>query len=101
MRTSNTQARKFSSTVGKIVMALIFASMIGGISIAPAFGKDNDKRQGYYERGHDRGRRMYQYQPPHRYYYHPQPVYAPPPVYYAPAPYQSPGISLVFPIRIH
>ncbi len=37
MRTSNTRARKFRSTVGKIVMALVFASMIGGISIAPAF----------------------------------------------------------------
>jgi uncharacterized membrane protein len=38
MRTSNTRARKFSSTVVKILMALVFASMIGGISIAPAFG---------------------------------------------------------------
>jgi hypothetical protein len=38
MRTSNTRARKFSSTVVKILMALVFASMIGGISGAPAFG---------------------------------------------------------------
>jgi hypothetical protein len=86
-------------------MALIVASMIGGISIAPAFG-DNDRREGYrgqghYERGHDRGRRMYQYQRPGPYYYHPAPVYAPPPVVYEPYPYQSPGINLVFPIRIH
>ena len=44
MRTSNTRTRKFSSTVGTIVMALVVASMIGGISIAPAFGKDHDKR---------------------------------------------------------
>ena len=51
MRTSNTRARKFSSTVGKIVMALVFASMIGGISIAPAFGRDNDRREGHHERG--------------------------------------------------
>lgn len=99
MGTSNTRARKFSSTVGKIVMALVFTSMIGGIFISPAFGRDNDRRKGSYERGHDRGRRMYQYQPPRRYY--PAPVYAPPPVFYAPAPYQSPGISLIFPIRIH
>ena len=38
MRTSNTRARKFSSTVVKILMALVLASMIGGISTAPAFG---------------------------------------------------------------
>ena len=38
MRTSNTHARKFSWTVVKVLMALVFASMIGGISIAPAFG---------------------------------------------------------------
>jgi hypothetical protein len=99
MRTSNTRAKKFSSTVGKIVMALVFASTIGGISIAPAFGKDkdNDRREGYREQGRDEhGRRAYQ--PPRRYYS--APVYAPPPVVYAPAPYQSPGISLVFPINI-
>jgi hypothetical protein len=80
-------------------MALVFASMIGGIPIAPAFAKDNHGGKGYYGHGHDRGRRMYRYQPSPRYY--PAPVYAPPPVFYAPAPYQSPGISLVFPIRIH
>ena len=99
MRTSNTRARKFSSTVAKIVMALVVASMIGGISIAPVFGKDHDKRQGYYERGHDRGRydRGWR-EPPRRYY--PEPVYAPPPVYYNPAPYQSPGINLIFPVHI-
>jgi hypothetical protein len=94
----NTQTRKFSSTVGRIVMALVFASMIGGISIAPAFGRDGDRREGYRDRGryehgrYDRGRRY------DRGYY--APVYAPPPVVYAPAPYQSPGISLVFPIHI-
>ena len=110
MRTSNTRASKFSSTVGKIVMALVFASMIGGISIAPAFGRDDDRREGYNAQGryaqgrYEQGRYVYVhgrrvYQPPRRYYY-PAPVYAPPPVVYAPAPYQSPGISLVFPIRI-
>ena len=106
MKTSNTRARKFSATAGKIVMALVFASMIGGIAIAPAFGKDKDKnkRGGYHEQGrneHDRyehGRR--EYQSSHRYYYYPAPVYAPPPVIYVPDPYQSPGIELVFPIII-
>ena len=33
-------------------------------------------------------------------YYYSEPVYAPPPVVYYPEPYQSPGISIVFPIRI-
>jgi hypothetical protein len=95
MRTSNTRARKSGSTVGKIVMALVFAALIGGTSITPAFGKDNDRghgRHGHRPHGHYRT-----YQP---YDYYPAPVYAPPPVFYAPVPYQSPGISLVFPIRI-
>ena len=95
--------KSFSSMVSKIVMALVFAAMIGGVYFAPAFGKDGNDRRGYntqaqhqqgrYEHGHyERGRYV-----PHT-YYHPQPVYAPPPVVYAPAP--SPGISLVFPIII-
>lgn len=98
MRTSNVRARKFSWTIGKILMALVFASMIGGISIAPAFGKDHDKGQGYYKHGrYGHGGRVYRSSP--RYYY-PAPVYAPPPVVYEPYPYQSPGISLFFPIHI-
>jgi len=78
--------------VGKIAMALVFASMIGGIYIAPAFG--DDRRGGHQERGrYEHGRRGY-----HPRTYYAAPVYAPPPVVYAPAP--SPGISLVFPIHI-
>ena len=103
MRTSNTRARKFTSTVGKIVMALVFASMIGGISIAPAFGRDDERRAPAYGRENDRRERYKEprrraYPPPRRYY--PAPVYAPPPVVYAPAPYQSPGITLFFPFHI-
>jgi hypothetical protein len=98
MRTSKTRVSNFSSAVGKIVMALVFVSMIGGIAITPAFA-DNHKRDGYRgEYRYEHGRRVY-YGPP-RHYYYPAPVYAPPPVIYAPAPYQSPGISLVFPIHI-
>jgi hypothetical protein len=90
MRTLNTRTRKFRSTAGRIVMALVVASMIGGISVAPAFGRD------YYERrGYNDNRRVY-----HRGYYRPR-VYAPPPVVvYDPYPYRSPGISLFFPINI-
>ena len=109
MRIWSAWTRKGISTAGKVVMVLVFASAIGGVFTAPAFGKDNDrndndrhnsdrhdndrhdkdKRQGYW----DHGRRVYQ--PPPRYY--PAPVYVPPPVVYSPAPYQSPGISLFFP----
>ncbi|MCG6537252.1 MAG: hypothetical protein L7F78_21710, partial [Syntrophales bacterium LBB04] len=98
MRTSNTPARKLCSTVGKIVMALVFVSMISGVAIAPAFGEDNDRGHDQRERGghgrHGHGRHVYR--PP----YYSEPVYAPPTVVYAPDPYQSPGISLVVPIHI-
>ena len=109
MKTSNTRTRKFSSTVGKMLMALVFASMIGGVFIAPAFGDDDDRRGGYgtggqyqhsqygdsrYEHGrYEHGQRGYQ----HRTYYS-EPVYAPPVDVYIPTP--SPGISLVFPIHV-
>lgn len=108
MRIWNTRARNLSSPVIAIVMAFVFASAIGGIFTAPAFGKDNDRREGYQQHDNDRhegyqqpgrrerGRRVYQ--PARRYY--PVPVYAPPPVVYTPAPYQSPGINLFFPIHI-
>lgn len=93
MRTSNTPVRNFRSVVGKIVMALVCASMIGGTFIAPAFADDHGKRRGYQKQS----RRVY-HPPPRRHYYYSEPVYVPPPVYYHPAPYQSPGISIVFPL---
>jgi hypothetical protein len=90
-----------TSTAGKILVALAFASMIGGLSVGTALGDDNGRRQnrGRQERNwrdnrgwndnrgwrDDRGRW-------HVY----RPVYAPPPVVYAPAP--SPGISIFFPL---
>jgi hypothetical protein len=109
MRIWNTWTRNASSRAGKVVMALAFASTIGGVFVAPAFGKDNDRNDndrnnsGHHDNDRhdndrrqnyrDHGRRVYQ--PPPRYY--PAPVYVPPPVVYTPAPYQSPGISLFFP----
>jgi len=98
MKTSNMRVGKFSSIVGKTMMALVIASMIGGISVTPAFADDHGRDRGHQERrGHYRGHRPYGYGYPAPVY---APVYAPPPVVYAPAPYQSPGISLVFPIHI-
>lgn len=90
MRTLSAQARNNSSTFGKIVMALVCASMIGGTFIAPAFADDHGRRRGYQKHS----RRVYHPPPPRRYYYDP-----PPPVVYYPEPYQSPGISIVFPFR--
>ena len=98
MRTSNTRAKKFCSTVGRIVMALVVASMIGGMSVTPAFARDDNRGRGHEERGRHEPRGHYRGHEPRGYYQ--EPVYAPPPVVYAPQPYQSPGISLVFPIHI-
>ncbi len=120
MSTSNTRAKHVRSTVGTIVMALTFASVIGTISLVPALGQENNRRQGYQdgnrqqrlgyeERGWQQRRwqqrqwqarqrqdeggwRVYQ---SHRY---PVPLYVPPPVVYAP--YRSPGVSLFFPFHL-
>jgi hypothetical protein len=92
-----------TSIVGRILMTIIFASVIGGLSAGPALG-DNNKRGGPKQQGRhdnrrfqedrgrheDRDRRVYRH-----YRYEPEPIYAPPPVFYAPEP--SPGISIFFP----
>src|SRR5437867_4399319 len=56
MNTSNTPAKHMRSTVSKIVMALTFAAVIGAISLVPALGQDNNRRQGY----QDSNRQQYQ-----------------------------------------
>ncbi len=96
----------FKSIVGKIMMGLAVAVMIGSVDVAPAFSKDKmgrhdngryEKRGRGNERGHyvyERGRRVY------RPYGYRARVYVPPPVVYAPPP--PPGISIFFPpIFIH
>lgn len=105
MKTSNKGVRKFPLTICKIMMALVFIALIGVTIIEPAFARDYRGR-GYYDHGrrgyYDHGRRGY-YDHGRRGYYHPgyrAPFYPPPPVVYEPYPYQSPGISLIFPIRI-
>ena len=52
MKTSSTW--NFRSIVGKIMMGLVLAAMIGSIDVAPALGKDNDKHDNgrYEQRGH-------------------------------------------------
>ena len=102
MKTSSTW--NFKSIVGKIMMGLVLAAMIGSIGIAPAFGKDDHKAMGkhdngrYEKKGH--GHRYGQSRPVYRSYGYTERVYVPPPVMYAPPP--PPGISIFFPpIYIH
>ncbi len=114
MSLSTPRAPQGRSIVGKIVLALIAASVMVGISMGPALSADNNRRSGPqerdqrayqpYQRAHQPARHARQparrgYQP-YGYYPAPPVVYAPPPVVYAPPP--SPGISLFFdlPIRI-
>jgi len=98
MKTSRTW--NFRSIVGKMMMGLVLAAMIGSIGVAPALGKDDHKRKGK----HDNRRYERVYDRDHRYYgpygYRERVYYPPPPVVYAPPP--PPGIRIFFPpILIH
>jgi hypothetical protein len=74
-----------TASIGRILLVLASASMIGSLSVGPALGEErHDDRGRGRDRHDDRYRRDY------------RPVYAPPPVVYVPAP--SPGISLFFPL---
>lgn len=83
-------------------MLLALTSIIGSLSISPAFaddGHDHHDNHGHHGHRGDRGehdwhgdRRDYEY----RRYNYEQPVYVPAPVYYEPR--QSSGISLFFPL---
>ncbi len=107
MRTSNKLTGKLIAKVGKIAIALILATILGGITASPAFSRDFYGRHEGHFRGHGHYRhyghyghyRHYGYQRRwhhHGYYYGPS-VYGPPPVAYNLGPYQSPGISILFP----
>lgn len=97
-----TRARDFRGIMGKIMIGLIFFSMIAGLSGVTAFGdahrrfnRDRFERRrfehrGHYRYRHEHWRRVYR---PYRYGYG-YPIYAPPPVIYEPPP---PGISVFFP----
>ena len=117
MKTSNTW--DFRSIVGKIMMGLALAAMIGSIDVAPALGKGGPKRMGRHDngryedrgrggwdkhdRGHDRGYYVGGIYRPYGYYDgYREPVYVPPPVIYAPPPPLGIGIffpPIVIPIR--
>lgn len=104
-----------TSTAGKTLVALAFASMIGGLSMGTALGHDNGRRPAQENRGgHERDRRDNRGGRDNggrrddrgrlddggwrddRGWHAYQPVYAPPLVVYDPSP--SFGISLFFPL---
>jgi len=110
MKTSSTWSSR--SILGKILLGLVLAVMIGSMDVAPALGRDGGHERwgrhdnGRYEdngRWHDRrGHRGYYNRNRHMYdrrYYRPygyrQRAYGPPPVIYAPPP--PPGIGIFFP----
>jgi hypothetical protein len=91
--------KKIRSTAGKIIIGLVLASMVGGLSALPALGQDHRRpvppdRDRFERRGPDRDayyhRRVYRPHVPQH------PVYAPPPVFFEPPP-PPPGISIFFP----
>jgi hypothetical protein len=99
MKTSRTW--NFRSIVGKMMMGLALAAMIGSIAVAPAFGKNDHKQMGKHDnRRHVQSRPVYRH---YDYYGNRERVYyPPPPVVYAPPP--PPGIGIFFPpifIPIH
>jgi hypothetical protein len=86
-------------TLGRLVLAVVLAGVVGGLA-APARADDDRGRREHADRDrgdHDRDYRREPYRRP--VYRAPAPayVYAPPPVVYAPPPS---GINLIFPLNI-
>ena len=114
MKSSTRNTGFFKPTGRKAVVALIFASLMGGLSISPAFAERNNDhyrsdRRGDHQRDSRRDHRRewrrdhhaYRYQPEYRRpYYYAQPVYVPPPVYYY-SPPRAPSINVVIPFDLH
>ena len=94
---------KFRSVAGKLMMGLVFATMVGSLDVLPALGDDHE-REGKHDnsryehrgRGHDRDRYEHNRRD-YRSYGYGERVYAPPPVVYAPPP--PPGIGIFLPFR--
>jgi len=94
-------------TVKKVLTALVFIGMLGGISAGPARAEDGRGHHREHERDHrydhDRDRHWHErhWRAEHGYpvYLAQPPVYgyAPPVVVYAPPP--PPSVSFVFPLR--
>ena len=93
----------FRSIVGKIMMGLVLAAMIGSIHVVPALGEGDHEERGRHDNGryeknkgreHDRDRHVKRrhdnrrYDDRERVYVAPRVIYAPPP---------PPGIGIFFP----
>ncbi|HXE95335.1 MAG TPA: hypothetical protein VN642_02955 [Dongiaceae bacterium] len=89
------------SFMGKIMMGLVLAAMIGGLDVNPAIAKDDHEGKGrpdkdrYEQRRYDRGRHDHR-RPVYRTYGYRERVYYPPPVVYLPPP-PPPGIDIFLP----
>jgi hypothetical protein len=103
MSTAHTQATPGRSTVGTLVLALTFATVIGGVALRPAFSQEFERRPWHQERRayererqgeHRRHWREWQEERRGR-TYSPYGYYAPPPVVYPP-PVPSPGLNFFF-----
>jgi hypothetical protein len=91
--------KKFRSTGGKIMIGLVMASMIGGLSALPAFGQEHRRpaqhdRERYERR--DRDRDAYYHRRVYREHDFGRPVYAPPTIVIEPPP-PPPGINIFLP----
>jgi len=91
--------KKIRSTAGKIIIGLVLASMVGGLSALPALGKDfrrpTPPDRDRYER-RDRDRDTYYHRRVYRDHVPARPVYAPPTVVIE-LPPPPPGINIFFP----
>lgn len=90
--------KKIRSNAGKIMVGLVLASLVGGLSVLPVYARDFRRpppdRDRYEHR--DRYRDDYYRRRVYRPYSHQRPVYAPPPIIVEPPP-PPPGIHIFFP----
>ena len=85
MTTATARSESGYRNAGGMVIALMLAAMVGGLSATQATADENNQgREDQHDRGYQEQRRpeqSYRHEAP-RYYEAPRYVYAPPPVYY-------------------
>jgi len=95
----HTWVKYWCSTVGTLILALVVAVVLGGITPQSAFSQEHERHAWHPERGEHRREWRAEHWRESREaqrwrLYSPYGYYAPPPGVYAPAP--SPGINLFF-----